>query len=47
LVFCDEIWTSDPQQFCALRGVARCVLTRCPTRRWIRWAASDCFKRTI
>jgi len=31
-------------QFCALRGVARCV---CLAGRWIRWAADDCFKGTI
>jgi len=28
-------------QLCALRGVVR------PARRWIRWAAGDCFKGTI
>ena len=45
LVFCDDIWTAGLQPvLCAARCCALCVLTR---RRWIRWAAGDCFKGTI
>jgi len=32
---------------CAARRCALCMLTRRPAGRWIRWAAGDCFKRTI
>ena len=48
LLFCDDIWTAGPLPVpCAVRRCALCVLTRRSPRRWISWAAGDCFKRTI
>jgi len=48
LVFCDEIWTAGLQPvLCAAWHCTLCVLTHRPAGRWIRWAASDCFKGMI
>jgi len=44
IVLRDEIWTAGPQPvLCAVY----IMLARRPAGRWIRWAAGDCFKRTI